>query len=115
MPVIVWRNRSPERHQDDGTANACRRAGVRTMNQTRPFALSLAFALSLPACGGSSTTSECTDPTTPGCVVTSDKERVETPNAPAADITDLVTGNTAFAVDLYKQLRNQTGNLFYSP
>ena len=28
---------------------------------------------------------------------------------------DLVAGNTAFAIDLYQQLRMQEGNLFFSP
>jgi serpin B len=32
-----------------------------------------------------------------------------------ADVTKLVDGNTAFALDLYQRLREQEGNLFYSP
>ncbi|MCL7452602.1 MAG: serpin family protein [Anaerolineae bacterium] len=40
-----------------------------------------------------------------------------TPPAPAdpADITKLADGNTAFALELYQLLRQQEGNLFYSP
>src|SRR4051812_23094037 len=35
--------------------------------------------------------------------------------APAADIGPVVEGNTAFALDLYGQLRSKSGNLFCSP
>ena len=38
--------------------------------------------------------------------------------APAAtntEVADLVRGNSAFAFDLYQNLRDNNGNLFYSP
>ncbi len=35
--------------------------------------------------------------------------------APSADAQDAVAGNTAFAVDLYDQLRTEDGNLCFSP
>ena len=35
--------------------------------------------------------------------------------APAADTGPVVAGNTAFALDLYGQLKSKSGNLFYSP
>lgn len=39
----------------------------------------------------------------------------EPPAVSAADKKAVVDGNTAFAVDLYHQLRERDGNLFYSP
>ena len=40
---------------------------------------------------------------------------VETAQPAAADQAAVVDGNNSFAVDLYGQLRNQNGNLFFSP
>ena len=51
----------------------------------------------------------------PGELVQSEKERVTTPDVPDADLTELVAGNGAFAFDLYQQVRDESGNLFYSP
>lgn len=42
-------------------------------------------------------------------------QRVTSPAVPEADLAELVTGNTAFAFDLYQALREGGGNLFYSP
>lgn len=90
-------------------------------------ALSFAFALSLAAMGCSSTPgtpgqpdpidppAACTDANKPGCVVASEKARISNPNVPAADLAAAVEGNTAFALDIYQQLRTEQGNLFYSP
>ncbi len=39
----------------------------------------------------------------------------QTAPSPAPDQSELVKGNNAFAVDLYGQLRQQDGNLFFSP
>src|ERR1041385_1829763 len=36
-------------------------------------------------------------------------------NAQSAQTQSLVEGNTAFALDLYSQLKNEPGNLFFSP
>lgn len=94
-------------------------AGMRTLP-----ALSLVLSVSLLACvssepeqpiGGNVTDTECHDPNKAGCVVTSDAARVLSPNVTSADLTALVDGNTAFAADLYKQLRTEPGNFFYSP
>ncbi|MFW6174554.1 MAG: serpin family protein, partial [Chloroflexota bacterium] len=55
---------------------------------------------------------------TPGIVqevAYSDRERVASPEVPDADARELSEGNTAFALDLYQQLREEDGNLFYSP
>jgi serpin B len=39
----------------------------------------------------------------------------ETAPSPTADQAAVVEGNNAFAIELYGQLRNQSGNLFFSP
>ncbi len=49
-------------------------------------------------------------------VVQADAARVTRPNVPAQDLAELVRGNTGFASDLYRALREQeSGNFFYSP
>lgn len=48
-------------------------------------------------------------------VAFSDKERVESPSVPAADLEELAAGNNRFALDLYRQLSSEDGNLFMSP
>ena len=86
-------------------------------------ALSFAFALSLAAVGCTSITdprpepspSDCTDASKPGCLVASDKQRIMSPAVPDADLKEAVSGTTAFALDLFQQLRTEKGNLFYSP
>ena len=45
----------------------------------------------------------------------SDKERLTSPDVASSDITEQVEGNSAFAFDLYQYLRDEDGNLFYSP
>jgi serpin B len=45
----------------------------------------------------------------------SDKPRENSPDIAAADLTDLVDGNNAFAFDLYQAIKEKEGNLFYSP
>ncbi|MDI1484300.1 serpin family protein [Polyangium sp. y55x31] len=85
--------------------------------------LSLLLSLSALACSssappeppGANNTGDCHDPNTPGCVVTSGAQRITSPNVPSADLDALVDGNTAFAADMYKALRSEPGNLFYSP
>ncbi len=57
----------------------------------------------------------CTDPSTAGCIVASEKQRVVEPSVTAADRRALAEGNTAFALDLYKEVGGEPGNLFYSP
>jgi len=48
-------------------------------------------------------------------LVWSDKQRVTSPEVNEADLATLVDGNSAFAFDLYQALREEDGNLFYSP
>jgi len=45
----------------------------------------------------------------------SDKERVTTPDVAAEQLAQLSRDNRAFAVDLYRALREGDGNLFFSP
>ncbi len=48
-------------------------------------------------------------------VVQSSEKRLEAPIVPQSDAEALIEGNAAFAMELYQQLRGETGNLFYSP
>ena len=57
--------------------------------------------------------SGCARPTY-GEELKSDKPRLS-PNAPAADVAELVSGNTEFAMALYQLLKEDDGNIFYSP
>jgi serpin B len=50
-----------------------------------------------------------------GELLTSDKERITSPDVNPSDQALLVEGNSAFAFELYQALREQEGNLFYSP
>ena len=56
----------------------------------------------------------CTQPA-PGELLKSDKERITSPYVNTTEQALLVEGNTAFAFELYQALREQEGNLFYSP
>lgn len=97
---------------------------MRTLRTFAPlFALSLAATL---GCKTSTTDpgedpntdpviEPCGDADTAGCVVASDKQRISSPDVPAADQAALVSGNSGFALDLYQQLREEPGNVFYSP
>jgi serpin B len=51
----------------------------------------------------------------PGLSAQSSKLRVTSPDVPAPDQAELVSGNSAFAFDLYRLLKKEEGNLFYSP
>jgi len=50
-----------------------------------------------------------------GPIAISDKQRVTNPQVPAQDLSTQVRGNTAFAVELYQQIRTDGENLFASP
>jgi len=68
------------------------------------FAIALLLANLMVGCAG----------TTKGAVLQSDKPRL-TSDASDAETTELVSGNSAFAFDLYQVLREDKSNLFYSP
>ena len=42
-------------------------------------------------------------------------QRIDQPQVAENDLAALASGNSAFAFDLYGALRQQEGNLFYSP
>jgi len=50
-----------------------------------------------------------------GEVLESDKERITSPDVSKSEQELLVEGNSAFAFELYKALKEEEGNLFYSP
>lgn len=43
------------------------------------------------------------------------KPRLTSPQVPESDLAALVAGNSSFAFDLYRAVRTEDGNLFYSP
>jgi serpin B len=72
--------------------------------------IALALVLLLPVIASIQTT----QPAAAG-EVRSDKDRVTEPNVSTDERALLVEGNTAFAFELYQALRQEQGNLFYSP
>jgi len=50
-----------------------------------------------------------------GGMVQSDKHRISSPEVPDTDRRALVEGNSEFAFNLYQVLREEKGNIFYSP
>jgi serpin B len=56
----------------------------------------------------------CAQPAS-GNVLKSDKPRDTAPQAGQTDLTTLVEGNSDFAFELYQALKDEEGNLFYSP
>jgi serpin B len=50
-----------------------------------------------------------------GELIKSDKPRDTAPDANESEMATLVEGNSAFAFNLYHQLKEEEGNLFYSP
>jgi serpin B len=88
-----------------------------TMKPTRLALTLLALSLGLTviACDGASRSAPNPNPPA-GDEVKSQKQRDTAPTVSPADVQALVAGNTAFAFDLYQQLRpGQSGNFFYSP
>ena len=55
------------------------------------------------------------DDLAPGEIVQSKKQRVSSPDVAEPDLAELIAGNSAFAFDLYQAIREEEGNLFYSP
>jgi serpin B len=69
------------------------------------LALLAGFSLLLAACA----------PASSSPLARSAAARLTAPNAPAADLAALVQGNNSFALDLYRSLEVQQGNLILSP
>jgi len=67
--------------------------------------LMIFLSLTLVACSSAVTAAE----------LKSDKPRDTSPEVTAAELSALVESNSAFAWNLYQQLKAQDGNLFYSP
>lgn len=95
---------------------------MRTARILTPFflvSLSLAGAIGCDPPSGPGTnpdpSEECHDADTPGCVIMSDKQRIVSPDVSGDEQKALVSGNSGFALDLYQQVRQKEGNLFYSP
>lgn len=58
--------------------------------------------------------SACSQPVS-GDVLQSEKQRITSPEVNEADLAALTDNNSAFAFDLYKSLKEESGNIFYSP
>jgi serine protease inhibitor len=86
---------------------------------SRSFGLTLAVCAA--GCGATAVLDpprkgeECGDADAPACLVASGLQRDLDPSVPEAGLKTVVGGNTAFALDLYQQIRGTPGNLFYSP
>ena len=78
-------------------------------------ALVPAFSVALLLGAASGCGPEEEDDVFAGDEVRSDKKRVASPQVAAGDMTKQVQGDTAFALDVYQQVRGKPGNLFYSP
>jgi serpin B len=70
------------------------------------ISLLTALTLMITACGSPAPAKKTTK---------SNQRRITAPNASADNISTLVDGNNTFALDLYRSLRSQDGNLVYSP
>jgi serpin B len=57
----------------------------------------------------------CAQPSAHAMEAKSDLDREVSPQVESSDLEKLVGGNSAFAFDLYQALREEEGNLFYSP
>ena len=63
------------------------------------------LAILLAACG----------PSPAAGIAQSNLQRETKPTVPENDVTELVDGNNAFALDMYNSLRSEDGNLIFSP
>lgn len=68
----------------------------------------LILPLVLSSCGGNGTLASIAE-------ARSDKERITEPDVGPGELDELVRGNSTFALDLYRALREDDGNLFFSP
>ena len=89
------------------------------MRKLSTFVVTAVLLMVLVACEGDRTSKEATVAPSPDSIEGPALEPVTAeraaPTAAVADLAALARGNTAFAFDLYKALREDSGNLFYSP
>jgi len=57
----------------------------------------------------------CSVPAASAITVKSDQPRVTSPVVENSELATLIDGNTVFTLDLYQELKNKEGNIFYSP
>lgn len=57
----------------------------------------------------------CSVPAASANYIQSDKPRITSPTVENSDLDTLVDGNTAFTLNIYQQLKDKEGNIFYSP
>lgn len=79
---------------------------MKATSKSNLLVLLAALSWVLSACAGNAAQAQ---------VLQADIPRQSAPAAPPADMQVLAQGNTAFALDLYQALRQEGGNLFYSP
>lgn len=92
------------------------RSMAREVNKMRNILLSVLMViavLSLVRCGTSTVVPS--DQVPSGGVVRSAKQRATSPDVVEADLAELVAEKSAFAFDLYQAIRDEDGNLFFSP
>ena len=87
---------------------------MRTFHRSDLASLLIA-PLALATLAASACDNAAVAPEPPGILAVSDVEREANPNVAPADASELVAGNTRFAVDAYHEIRHLPGNLFYSP
>ncbi|MEO5730495.1 MAG: serpin family protein [Byssovorax sp.] len=88
------------------------------LSPTLSFAIALSSLAAIAGCGSSSTpapTGEYTNPDAEEYAVASTKQGVQSNPVTPTQVEAVVHGNTAFAIDLYRQLAAEPGNLFLSP
>ena len=83
-----------------------------------PFAImALLILVSLSSCNGGNSIPNLPPDENPDSYkfIASDQPRDEDPYIPPGDLSEVVEGNTNFACDLYQELANLEGNIFFSP
>jgi serpin B len=73
------------------------------------------FLLILLVLGSVVSLTGCAQPSAHAMEAKSDLDRESSPQVESSDLEKLVDGNSAFAFDLFQALREEEGNLFYSP